>query len=167
MRAPHLEQQAIWITVIPVMELRADRALDIAELDLQHLRLEDMNRWHYMFGQKVGTFHVERPLRAISEEFPLHRARGQSPEFDFPADRKICPDIFFQSDVPIRTQVVQHDRIFGRRVGAFQLPLSELLSGTVHLGRSVPSHPRERLSGSHVPGFRAVQEQKRVRNDGS
>ena len=44
------------------MEPRADRARDIAELDWQQLRLEDMNIWHEMFGQRVGTFHLERPL---------------------------------------------------------------------------------------------------------
>ena len=75
------------------MEPRVDRAMDIAELDWQQLRLEDRSMWHYMFGQKVGTFHLECPLRAINDDFSTQRALGQSAEFDLAPDRKICPDI--------------------------------------------------------------------------
>ena len=52
------------------MEPRVDRAMDITDLEWQQLRLEDLNMWQYMFVQRVGTFHLDRPIQAIIEHFP-------------------------------------------------------------------------------------------------
>ena len=121
--------------------------------------------WHYLFGQKVCAFHSERPLRAISEDFPVQRAFGQSPESDLRADRKTCPDILANRMCHYGPRLCSktHPNFLDGMWVPFNYPCQNFFRGLCTQGDEC-----HHVHGDVFPEalFKAVQEQKRVRLDG-